>query len=54
MKYVIGIDVGGTFTDAVAADDAGNVIGAKTPSTPADYSIGVLAAISELDRKSVV
>ena len=48
MKYVIGIDVGGTFTDAVAADDAGNVIGAKTPSTPADYSIGVLAAISEL------
>ena len=48
VKYVMGIDVGGTFTDAVAADDAGNITGAKTPSTPEDYSIGVLAAIGEL------
>ncbi|MEF2976219.1 hydantoinase/oxoprolinase family protein [Subtercola sp. YIM 133946] len=45
---MIGIDVGGTFTDAVAADDSGRITGAKTPSTPQDYSIGVLAAISEL------
>lgn len=48
MKYVIGIDVGGTFTDAVAADDTGQITGAKTPSTPDDYSIGVLAGIGEL------
>lgn len=48
MSYVIGIDVGGTFTDAVAADGTGQITGAKTPSTPEDYSIGVLAAIEEL------
>jgi N-methylhydantoinase A len=48
MRYVIGIDVGGTFTDAVAADENGNVVGAKTPSTPGDYSIGVLGAVEAL------
>ncbi|MTD53744.1 hydantoinase/oxoprolinase family protein [Amycolatopsis pithecellobii] len=48
MKFVIGIDVGGTFTDAVVADTDGNIIGAKTPSTPDDYSRGVLTAVSDL------
>ncbi|WHU46517.1 hydantoinase/oxoprolinase family protein [Gordonia sp. L191] len=48
MQYVLGIDVGGTFTDAVAADEQGRVVGAKTPSTPSDYADGVLNAISEL------
>ena len=48
MRYVIGIDVGGTFTDAVAADEHGTIVGAKTPSTPHDYAEGVLAAVGEL------
>ncbi|GAA4392230.1 hydantoinase/oxoprolinase family protein [Tsukamurella soli] len=48
MSYVIGIDVGGTFTDAVAADSNGTVVGAKTPSTPEDYSRGVLNAVGAL------
>jgi N-methylhydantoinase A/oxoprolinase/acetone carboxylase beta subunit len=30
MSYVIGIDIGGTFTDAVATDDRGTVTAAKT------------------------
>ena len=41
---LIGVDVGGTFTDAVLALD-GRVITAKAPTTPDDQSEGVLAAI---------
>jgi N-methylhydantoinase A len=41
---LIGVDVGGTFTDAVLADD-GRVITAKAPTTPEDQSEGVMAAI---------
>jgi N-methylhydantoinase A len=48
MKYVIGIDVGGTFTDAVAADENGRIVGAKTPSTPENYATGVLNATETL------
>ena len=38
----VGIDVGGTFTDLVAVDETGRVSLAKSASTPADPSIGVL------------
>jgi N-methylhydantoinase A len=48
MNYVIGVDVGGTFTDAVVADEDGHVVGAKAPSTPGDYAVGVLEAIGDL------
>jgi N-methylhydantoinase A len=48
MRYVIGVDVGGTFTDAVAADQTGRIVGAKMPSTPQNYATGVLDAITEL------
>lgn len=48
MKYALGVDVGGTFTDAVAADDRGNIVSAKTPSTPPAYERGVMNAISGL------
>jgi N-methylhydantoinase A len=48
--YRIGIDVGGTFTDVVAVDDAGRVTLAKAPSTPADQSLGVLQGLDELAR----
>ena len=45
----IGVDVGGTFTDLIYIDDeAGQVIVHKTPSTPADPSIGTVQGISEL------
>ena len=45
----IGVDVGGTFTDLIYIDDeAGKVIVHKTPSTPADPSIGTVQGISEL------
>jgi N-methylhydantoinase A len=48
MNYVIGVDVGGTFTDAVAAAQDGTVIGAKSASTPHDYAIGVMNALEDL------
>ena len=48
--YKIGIDVGGTFTDRVAVDDAGNCVFAKSPSTPDDPSIGVLDGLGVLAR----
>jgi len=41
---LLGVDVGGTFTDAVLVVD-GRVVTAKSPSTPRDQSIGVLAAV---------
>ena len=47
-RIVAGIDVGGTFTDLVVIDgEKGGVTLAKTPSTPDDQSVGVLAAIGQ-------
>jgi N-methylhydantoinase A len=40
----LGVDVGGTFTDAVLAFD-GRLVTAKAPTTPNDQSEGVIAAI---------
>lgn len=42
---LLGVDVGGTFTDAVAVTRAGAVYTAKVPSTQEDQSQGVMAAI---------
>jgi N-methylhydantoinase A len=44
----IGVDVGGTFTDLVGVDDAGRVTVAKSASTPADPSIGVMDGLELL------
>jgi N-methylhydantoinase A len=45
----LGVDVGGTFTDLVLYDAAtGELRLAKTPSTPTDQSIGILAGIDRL------
>src|SRR5271154_1871593 len=46
--YRIGIDVGGTFTDLVAIDEAGATVLAKVPSTPDDPSLGVLDGLAQL------
>ena len=49
--YTIGVDVGGTYTDLVATDATGRTIFAKSPSTPADQSIGVMTGLEELARR---
>jgi N-methylhydantoinase A len=41
----VGVDVGGTFTDLVVLAD-GELRFAKVPSTPADQSAGVMAALA--------
>ena len=45
MKYRVGVDVGGTFTDFVSIDEQGRIRIAKAPSTPDDASIGVEDAV---------
>ena len=42
---LLGVDVGGTFTDAVLAFRDGTLHTAKTPTTPEDPSLAVLRAI---------
>jgi N-methylhydantoinase A len=52
-QFRLGVDVGGTFTDAVLiGQDTGDIFISKVPSTPSDPSIGVLAAIDKLLQKS--
>jgi N-methylhydantoinase A len=51
MMFTIGIDVGGTYTDLVAIDESAKVVFGKSPSTPADQSIGVMAGLDELARR---
>jgi N-methylhydantoinase A len=49
MAWRVGVDVGGTFTDLAAVDDAdGAVRLEKVPSTPVDQSTGVATGLSAL------
>src|SRR5256885_3658275 len=42
---LLGVDVGGTFTDAVLVGDGSEVHTAKVPSTPSEQSVAVLEAV---------
>jgi N-methylhydantoinase A len=44
-EYMIGVDIGGTFTDCVVMDAAGRIVTGKSPTTPADRSQGFFDAI---------
>jgi N-methylhydantoinase A len=48
---LLGVDVGGTFTDAVVAVE-GRLVTAKAPTTPTDQSEGVLAAVSAAQERA--
>jgi len=58
--YICGVDTGGTFTDCVVVDEAGRITTAKAPSTPADFSQGVLDSLAlaaeklELDTEGLL
>ncbi|MGH7090093.1 MAG: hydantoinase/oxoprolinase family protein, partial [Stellaceae bacterium] len=51
MSYLVGVDIGGTFTDCVVIDDRGAVTTAKAPSTPDDFSRGMLDAMAAAARR---
>jgi N-methylhydantoinase A len=50
MEYVVGVDIGGTFTDCVALDSEGTVKVGKALSTPDDFSKGALSAVADAAR----
>lgn len=45
-SYLVGVDIGGTFTDCVVIDEGGAVTTAKSPSTPDDFARGMIDAIA--------
>ena len=45
MSYLVGIDIGGTFTDCAIVDRGGKLLTTKVPSTPADFSRGMMDAL---------
>ena len=36
--YLVGVDIGGTFTDCVVLDRAGNITATKSASTPGNFA----------------
>ena len=56
MAYRLGVDVGGTFTDLYLVDDRSGATQyrVKTPSTPADPSLGVLSGVQRICAESGV
>ncbi len=48
---LLGVDVGGTFTDAVLATEQG-ILTAKAPTTPHDQSVGVLQAVQAVLQRA--
>jgi N-methylhydantoinase A len=43
--YLVGVDIGGTFTDCVVLDRAGNITATKAASTPGNFAEGMLNAM---------
>ena len=48
---LLGVDVGGTFTDAVLLD-GGDVHTAKVPTTPGEESLGVMRGVEAVLRRA--
>ncbi len=45
MNYIIGVDIGGTFTDCVVVDEDGGITLGKSLSTPDDFAVGAIDAV---------
>ncbi|HZI83889.1 MAG TPA: hydantoinase/oxoprolinase family protein, partial [Casimicrobiaceae bacterium] len=44
-RLLVGVDIGGTFTDCVVLDRRGRITATKCPSTPDDFAQGMLVAL---------
>jgi len=44
-RFLVGVDIGGTFTDCVVLDRDGHITATKSSSTPPDFAEGMLAAM---------
>ncbi len=51
MKFVIGVDTGGTFTDCVAIGEDGSVTWDKAHTTPQDHTVGILESIANTSAR---
>jgi len=49
--FVIGVDTGGTFTDITLLTPAGDLVIGKAPTTPREFSQGVMDGVSEIARQ---
>ena len=55
VTHRLGVDIGGTFTDAILIDEStGDVRIAKVPSTPDDPSRGFLNAVTRILKEAEV
>jgi N-methylhydantoinase A len=53
-RWVVGIDIGGTYTDAIATSVDGKVLVAKVPSTPGDPGLAFVQALAALADAGVL
>lgn len=44
-RFLVGVDIGGTFTDCVVLDLKGQITATKSPSTPGNFAQGMINAL---------
>ena len=49
-KYIVGVDIGGTFTDCVVLSESGKIAIGKALSTPDDFAQGAVNAVADAAR----
>ena len=48
VRYRVGADIGGTFTDVALLGSDGSIVTAKVPSTPDDYGVAIIDGVMRL------
>src|SRR4030043_357057 len=51
FMYKVCIDIGGTFTDAVLVDNKGKISEYKVPTTPSDFSEGIMNSLRDAAKE---